>query len=64
MDKVYWMSLGAGVLARAACGAGTLWRHHNSPNAERYRRTAMQGRFAPLSDQDLAAAEKRQSGRV
>ena len=63
MDSVYFMLLGAGVLALAAWGVRTLWRFYNSPDAERYRRTAMQGPFAPLSQAELAAEEARQRER-
>lgn len=61
MDTVYVMLLGAGLLAVVAWGAITLFRFYNSPNAERYRRTAMQGPFAPLSAEDIAADEKRKT---
>ena len=63
MDNVYFIVLGAGVLALALWGARALWRYYNSPDAERYRRTAMQGPFTPLSEADLAADKARQSGR-
>ncbi len=56
----YWLC-GAGVLALAVWGGVVLFRFHNSPDAERYRRTAMQGPFTPLSDADLAADEKRKN---
>ena len=63
MNAVYGMLLGAGVLVLALWGARTLWRFYNSPDAERYRRTAMQGPFAPLSEEHLAADEARKRGR-
>ena len=63
MDTLYWMLLGAGLLALALWGARTLWRSYNSPDAERYRRSAMQGPFAPLSETDLTADAARQRGR-
>ena len=63
MNAVYFMVLGAGVLALVVWAARTLWRYYNSPDAERYRRTAMQGPFAPLSETDLAADEARKRGR-
>jgi hypothetical protein len=64
MNTVYWMLLGAGLLALVLWGARTLWRYYNSPDAERYRRTAMQGPFTPLSEADLAADEARKHGRA
>jgi len=64
MNTVYWMLLGAGLLALALWAARTLWRLYNSPDAERYRRTAMQGPFTPLSDEDLAVDAARKSGRA
>lgn len=54
---------GAGVFAMAAWALVTLFRFHNSPDAERFRRTAMQDPFAPLSDDAIATDEKRKNGR-
>ncbi len=64
MNTVYWMLLGAGLLALALWGVRTLWRFYNSPRAERYRRISMQGPFTPLSEADLAADEARRRGRA
>ncbi len=58
---LYWLC-GAGGLALVVWGLIVLFRYYNSPDAERHRRTAMQGPFAPLSDADLAADEKRKNG--
>jgi hypothetical protein len=64
MNTVYFMLLGAGLPALAVWDARTLWRYDNSADAERYRRTAMQGPFVPLSEEDIAADGKWQRGRV
>lgn len=61
MNTIYFVLCGAGVLGLVAWGAITLFRFYNSPNAERYRRTAMQGPFVPLSAEDIAADEKRKT---
>jgi hypothetical protein len=61
-DAVFYWLCGAGVFALVAWALVILFRFYNSPDAERYRRTAMQGPFAPLSDADNAADEKRESG--
>ena len=58
-DAYYFLLCGAGVLALRVWGAVTLFRFYDSPDAERYRRTAMQGPFAPLSEENIAADEKR-----
>ena len=59
MNTFYLWLGGAGVLAVLVWALVILFRFYNSPDAERYRRTAMQGPFAPLSEADLAADEKR-----
>jgi len=59
MTAFYLWLCGAGVLAVVVWAGVILFRFYNSPDAERYRRTATQGAFAPLSEADLAADEKR-----
>jgi hypothetical protein len=59
MNPLHLWLWGAGVCAVVAWIAVILFRFYNSPDAERYRRAAMQGPFAPVSEADLAADEKR-----
>jgi hypothetical protein len=59
MNPLHLWLWGAGVFGVVAWIAVILFRFYNSPDAERYRRTAIQGPFAPLSEADLAADEKR-----
>ena len=61
MNTFYWVLCSVGVLAVAVWAAITLFRFYNSPDAERYRRTEMQGPFVPLSKEDIAADEKRKT---
>jgi hypothetical protein len=61
MNTVYFVLCSAGVLGLAVWGAVTLFRFYDSPDAERYRRNAMQGPFVPLSKEDIAADEKRKT---
>ena len=63
-DAAFYGVCGAGALALGAWALVVLFRFYNSPDAERYRRTAMQVPFAPLSDADNAADEKRRGGQV
>jgi hypothetical protein len=63
-DMLFYWLCGAGVGALLAWAGLILFRYYNSPDAERHRRTAMQGPFAPLSEEDIAADEKRRNSRT